>query len=72
MLKMSPNLARTSGLVNFFNKLLNFTNTAQHLAPPKSTNPAPTAHRNIVERSNQNSIVHLIETYKSPTDTPAG
>ena len=28
------------------------------------------AHRNVVERSNQNSIIHLIKTYKSYTDTP--
>ena len=34
------------------------------------TNMAAMARINVIERSNQNSIICLIKTYKSYTDTP--
>ena len=40
------------------------------LAPPRNSKTATTPDRNVVERSNQNSIVCLITTYKSHADTP--
>ncbi len=40
------------------------------LAPPRNTKMATTARRNVVERSNENSIVRLIKTLKLPTNNP--
>ncbi len=40
------------------------------VAPPRHTKTPTAAHRNVVERRDENLIVVLIKTYKSRADTP--
>ncbi len=40
------------------------------VAPPRHTKTPTVAHRNVVERRDENLIVVLIKTYKSRADTP--